>query len=111
MAQPAKAKSGVAGVIVPITITNSTPSKPDARCDQGDTIQFKATDQAYVVAFDNFPLGIALEINQPESFPVVKHDFIVHYGVSVPTAAAAARVLDAPYRIQGGGGNEGGRKK
>lgn len=109
MAEPGKAKSGAASTTILITITNSVPSDDDVSCDEGDTIQFKATDQPYVVAFDNFPLGIALQVNQPESFPVVKQNFTAHYGISVD-AGKAARIMTAPYRIQGGTGTEGGNK-
>jgi hypothetical protein len=111
MAQPAKAKSGAAGVTIPITITNNVPSNQDVACNQGDIIQFTAKDQSYVVAFDNFPLGISLDVNEPELFPVTKQNFTAHYGITANTGAVSKRILDAPYRIQGGTGNEGGGKK
>lgn len=107
MAEPAKAKSGAASTTILITITNSVPSDEDVSCDEGDTVQFQATDQPYVVAFDNFPLGIALQVNQTESFPVVKQNFTAHYGISV---GEAARIMTAPYRIQGGTGDGGGTR-
>lgn len=107
MAEPAKAKSGAASTTILITITNSVPSDEDVSCAEGDTVQFQATDQPYVVAFDNFPLGIALQVNQIESFPVVKQNFTAHYGISVDTGKAA-RIMTAPYRIQGGTGDGDG---
>ena len=104
MAEPAKAKSGTSAVTVPITITGGVPSNTDVRCNMGDIIQFTATDEPYVLSFDNFPIGIALEVNETESFPVVKQNFTAHYAVSVD-AGTAARVMDSPYRIQGGSGD------
>jgi hypothetical protein len=104
MAEPAKAKSGAPADTVAITITGSVPSNEDVQCSEGDIIQFTATDRPYVLSFENFPLGIALEVNETESFPVVKENFTAHYAVSV-NVGAAARVMDAPYRIQGGSGD------
>lgn len=109
MAEPAKAKSGRLGATVAISFTDSKPSNQDVQCDEGDIIQFTATDQPYVLSFDNFPLGIALEVDETESFPVVKQNFTAHYAVSVDSEAAA-RVMTAPYRIQGGTG-DGNREK
>jgi hypothetical protein len=109
MAEPAKAKSGRLGARVAISITDSEPSNQDVQCYEGDIIQFTATDQPYVLAFDNFPLGIALAVNEPQSFPVVKENFTAHYGVSVDNGVAA-RIMTAPYRIQGGTGDDDGSK-
>jgi hypothetical protein len=109
MAQPAKAKSGTPAVTIPITITHGVPSDQDVSCSEGNIIQFTATDQPYVLAFDNFPLGIALEVNETESFPVVKQNFTAHYGVSVGNGEAPG-IVTAPYRIQGGTGDGEGDK-
>jgi hypothetical protein len=98
----------------PIFINIDDDLRPDngnVACQPNDKIKFTAAGTACVVAFKEFLLGISLCEYESVVIVVNDSDFVVHFDVCPATGLKTPKIANAPYRIQGGSGLEGERKK
>lgn len=95
---------------IAITIDEDlNPSKTEILCNPNDEIQFTTTGTPCVVFFKEFLLGFSLCEHDSAVIFVCDGDFITHFGIRGKKTQTKSPL--PTYRIQGGSGFRGSRKK